>query len=193
MNSSYVTVSQTVEAKPPTNQLEPIKGYLYGFLFVLFATSYTILLKLSPTYSVYNQLAVRYLLQVLVVSSFLGVTPDTEWFGPKNSRMLLAARGLSGAVSVSAGIVSLKFLQISDVETLINTSVVITAVLGRIFLKEKITVANLVSLLATIVGVVFILKPDFLFSSPLGYGTGYNASNTTESSKSGDFMHSLGC
>jgi drug/metabolite transporter (DMT)-like permease len=87
----------------------------------------------------------------------------------------------------------LKFLQISDVETLINASVVITAVLGRIFLKEKITVAHLVSLLATIVGVVFTLKSDFLFSSPLGYGTGYNASNTPESSKYGDFMYSLGC
>lgn len=171
MNSSYAIANQSDLGQEKsekkllqTSLIEPVRGYLYGLLFVVFATAYAILLKLCPAYTTYNLLAIRYVIQTILVA-FLILRSGADWFGPKGSRTILLVRGFSGACSVFFGIVSLKYLEISDVETLFNTTVITTAVLGRVFLNEKITASHLFSLLITIAGVLFILKPHFLFGA----------------------------
>lgn len=175
MNSSYTIANQSdLEQEKRekksllTSLIEPVRGYLYGLLFVVFAAAYAILLKLSPAYTSYNLLAIRYVIQTILVA-FLIFWSGADWFGPKGRRTALVVRGFSGACSVFFGIVSLKYLEISDVETLFNTTVITTAVLGRVFLNEKVTASHLFSLLITIAGVLFILKPHFLFSAAKHY------------------------
>jgi drug/metabolite transporter (DMT)-like permease len=46
---------------------------------------------------------------------------------------------------------------------LAHTSLIITAVLARIFLKEKLTIAHLIASIFTIFGVIFISKPSVIF------------------------------
>ena len=53
----------------------------------------------------------------------------------------------------------------SDAAALGNTSIIFTAVLARIFLKEQLGVIHFVAITLTITGVIFISKPSFLFGS----------------------------
>ena len=55
------------------------------------------------------------------------------------------------------------FTNPSDVVTIIHTSIVITAIISRIFFKEKLTLAHLVAVILSFIGVILISKPAFLF------------------------------
>lgn len=44
-----------------------------------------------------------------------------------------------------------------------NSAVIITALFSRIFLKEKLTMCHVLALIFTIIGVFFIVRPNFLF------------------------------
>ena len=63
---------------------------------------------------------------------------------------------------------SLMLLNPSDVVTLMHGSIIITGILSRIFLKEKLTIAHLIGLMLTVMGVIFISKPSVLFSNEVG-------------------------
>jgi drug/metabolite transporter (DMT)-like permease len=56
------------------------------------------------------------------------------------------------------------FLKPSDLVSLSQTSLVITALLGRIFLKERLTLGHFIAILLTISGVVLISKPSIFFA-----------------------------
>ena len=88
---------------------------------------------------------------------------NLEVFGPKEQRKLLILRGVVGSAAVISTYFSIKYLDVSDVETLTNSCVIITAIFSRIFLKEKLTICHVVALALTICGVFFILRPSFLF------------------------------
>ena len=62
---------------------------------------------------------------------------------------------------------SIMFINPSDSHAIGHTSIVITAVLARVFLNEKITLAHFIALFLTIIGVLFISKPSFLFNVAL--------------------------
>lgn len=62
----------------------------------------------------------------------------------------------------------------SDFVALSRTNLIITAVLARIFLKEKLTMAHFVSILITAVGVLFISKPSGVFPEPSSLKDNFN-------------------
>lgn len=51
----------------------------------------------------------------------------------------------------------------SDIISLSHTSLIMTAVMARFFLKEKLTLAHFVAILLTACGVILISKPSFVF------------------------------
>lgn len=55
------------------------------------------------------------------------------------------------------------FLKPSDLVSLSQTSLIMTAILARIFLKERLTMGHFIAILFTIVGVVLISKPSIFF------------------------------
>lgn len=146
-----------------TETFRPLLGYYYGFIYTLFSCMNSILIKMAPSYNSFNHAIMRYFIQMVIMSYFIKAT-DTSWIGPKASRKLLVIRGIVGTGAIIFGLVALLYLDVSDFETLINSSILITALLGRIFLKEKITISHIVSLVLTILGVLFILRPPFLFN-----------------------------
>ncbi len=127
------------------------KAYVYAVLFTLFSCIYIILIKLAPSYHIFNHALIRYLIQLLIMT-FLISSKNSEFFGPKERRPLLFARGLFGAGTIIFGLLSFNYLSPSDVEALSNSSIFMTAILGKILLNEKITIAHAFSLLLTILG-----------------------------------------
>jgi len=91
------------------------------------------------------------------------VISNLNFLGPTEKRLVLSIRGLTGMLTLLFTYFSIQFLNVSDVESLSQCNTLITAVLGRILLKEKLTIWHLVSILLTFTGVMLILRPQFLF------------------------------
>lgn len=143
-------------------KLSSIKGYIYGLSYTLLDCVSYILIKMAPSLNGFNHGISRYLIQTLVMAFFVHRN-DLKLFGHKGLEGILCLRGLTGSVALIFGYISLQYLDVSDTQTLINSCVIITALLGRIFLKEKITIVHVLSVFLTITGVLFILRPTFLF------------------------------
>ena len=85
--------------------------------------------------------------------------------GPKGTRCLLMIRSFIGLLGVLLIYFGIQFIPPSDCSAIANCSIVITAILSRIFLKEKLGIPHIIALFFTIAGVVFISKPSILFSA----------------------------
>ncbi len=178
-SSKYSPVRTVETSQPPPTPHSQLRGYFYALLFTLFSCIYIILVKLAPTYHAFQHGVIRYAIQLLIMSYFIKST-NSEWLGPSQSRKLLLARGLVGAGAIIFGLLSLNYLSPSDVEAITNSSIIMTAVLGKLFLHEKITISHLVALVLTILGVLFILRPPVLTSIESGLVGYLFTSNTTE-------------
>jgi drug/metabolite transporter (DMT)-like permease len=87
--------------------------------------------------------------------------------GPPKERKLLSFRGLSGIAGLVFGFFAIKLINPSDLKVINHSNIIFTAILARIFLKEKLTIMHIVTFCLTVVGVVFIAQPGFLFNKYL--------------------------
>lgn len=90
-------------------------------------------------------------------------------------------RGFCGSIGLISVYFALMFLNPSDVITIMHGSIIITAVLSRIFLNEKLTIAHFIGLILTVIGVIFISKPSVFFPHhrPRSNSTLNNNNNST--------------
>ena len=144
------------------DKIKTIRGYIYGILFAFSMCMANILVKMAPTLDGANHACIRYFIQLIVMLIFIKKN-NLEYFGPKSQRKLLILRGVVGSLTVIFSFFAIRYLDVSDVETITNSSVLITAVFSRIFLKEKLTISHVIAIILTITGVVFVIRPAFLF------------------------------
>lgn len=145
------------------NLINLLKGYILTMLFALCACISNILMKKSFTLSGSDSAFIRYLVQFLtmiIIANYQKRNP----LGPKSERKLLTYRGLAGITGLLCGFFAIKFINPSDFKAINHSSIIITAILARIFLKEKLTIAHIFALILTIIGVILISKPSFIFS-----------------------------
>jgi drug/metabolite transporter (DMT)-like permease len=83
-------------------------------------------------------------------------------FGPKKERKLLLIRACAGTCALITLFFAYKLIDPSECLALMHSSVIITSILARIFLKEKLTLAHMIALLLTVTGVFLISKPKFI-------------------------------
>jgi drug/metabolite transporter (DMT)-like permease len=163
---------QKLEEKPPLSKwrvdklvyshIKPIEGYFFGIMFAFSMCTMNLFVKMAPALDGSNHALVRYTIQFIILVSLIKYY-RVSFFGPREQRMLLVLRGVVGALAVIIGFFSVRYMDVSDVETLTNSALIITALISRIFLKERLTVTHIVALVLTIAGVVFIIRPSFLF------------------------------
>lgn len=105
-------------------------------------------------------------------------------FGEKKHRIWLFLAALCNVVIIVCSFIAINLVHISDVITISNASIVITAILCRIFLKEKLTAIHIIAFLMTTTGIIFISRPTFLFSTyhnqPLINNSAINESSNFE-------------
>ncbi|KYQ92295.1 hypothetical protein DLAC_06257 [Tieghemostelium lacteum] len=103
----------------------------------------------------------------LIILRILNINP----LGDKQYRHLLFIRGLSGTFSLIAYFLTLTVLQLSEAVIISFTSPVITAALAAIVLKEKWGKFEALCACLSLVGVVIVAKPAFLFHSAAAAGS----------------------
>lgn len=88
-------------------------------------------------------------------------------FGPSGAYLWILLRGLSGGSSVFCRYSALRYMSMADSTIIILSMPVFVFVFARIFLKEHFGRYHVLSLVMSIVGIIFASKIDFLFSSPM--------------------------
>ncbi|KAM5541611.1 hypothetical protein V8D89_004801 [Ganoderma adspersum] len=88
--------------------------------------------------------------------------PD-PFFGPKGVRYFLVQRGVFGFGGIFGLYYSLQYLSLSDATVLQFLSPMFTAIAGAVFLHEAFSWREAFAGLASLVGVVLIARPRFLF------------------------------
>ncbi len=156
-----------------------LKGYILTIVFALCSCISSILVKKSFTLSGSDSAVIRYLIQfvtMLIIAKYKNLNP----FGIKEQRKLLTYRGLAGITSLLCGFFAIKFINPSDFKAINHSSIIITAILARLFLKEKLTIAHVLALILTIIGVLLISQPSFIKS--IIYKNNNFSNSTTNSS-----------
>lgn len=85
--------------------------------------------------------------------------------GPKGVRMMLFIRGATGFFGLSGMYWSLQYLSVADATVLVFLTPLTTAVAGSVFLKEGYSVKQAVAGVFSLLGVILIGRPSFLFGS----------------------------
>ncbi|EOQ99954.1 hypothetical protein E3P92_03097 [Wallemia ichthyophaga] len=104
---------------------------------------------------------------ILVHNAFSDNKIPNPILGPLHVRSLLFARGFVGFAAISALYYSLAFLDLSDVTSLGFLLPVVSGLLGWLFLNEPYLPIERYSSVVSLLGVVLIARPPFLFGGGL--------------------------
>ncbi|KAG9075928.1 hypothetical protein FS749_012343 [Ceratobasidium sp. UAMH 11750] len=136
-------------------------GQFFSGWMTLCVKVLTLLEKPVPTFElVAVRMAITYICcQVYMFAS--GVADPI--LGPKGIRMWLVIRGVVGFFGLSGLYYSLQYMSLSDATVLTFLSPNVTAALGFLFLREAVSWKQAAAGVTSLLGVILIAKPTFLF------------------------------
>lgn len=115
---------------------------------------------------------------VLLPSVTLVIYSRENPTGRKGSRLILFFRGVLGSAGLMFQFYAFQHMPLADASVLIFSSPVFVAISARIFLKEPCGVTQIVTIMVTLVGVILIARPPFLFGDGVsGDFHGYSTEN----------------
>ena len=119
-------------------------------------------LKMNST----ETLAVRSVLQILLMGTILVCTCKPFYPGTCTSKALLSLQGLSSSLRVGCGLSSMTYIPLGDALTIIFTEPIWTLFLAKVFVGSKISLRKLLFCLLLILGAVLVIKPPGIFPAP---------------------------
>jgi drug/metabolite transporter (DMT)-like permease len=143
---------------------QAIRGFLCALGSAFFVSLSKTLIKKSPLFSGSDQTFIRYVIQGLIMITIVKYN-SLNYLGPKGTRKLLCLRGLTGSLGILFIYFSVTFIAPSDTISITLSSVIITSLLARFFLGEKLSIAHLIAIVLTISGAMLITQPSFIFGS----------------------------
>jgi drug/metabolite transporter (DMT)-like permease len=147
--------------KPFIEHFLIFRGYYFGILSAFAFSLSQILMRRAKFLAGSDHSLVRYIITFIVMATTL------KYKGlpiiPAKHLKLLLFRGFIGSCALISMYFALMFLNPADAVSLAHSSLIITAVLSRFFLKERLTIAHLIAFIFTIFGVIFISKPSIIF------------------------------
>lgn len=174
----------------PSLLLNQLKGALLVITAVFLFSLAAIFLKLSSTLNFGDHLFNRSMLQLSVFSIICKIK-KVKIFSKQQYKSLLLL-GMCYAIMLSTTFIALSFIDPSDVITIVNTSLIVTTLLSRVFLNERLTIVHLIAFFLTITGVLFIARPTFIFGNKLSSINNMTISQTIEVANQNEFKKYFG-
>lgn len=91
---------------------------------------------------------------------------DHYFWGPPGARVLLFIRGAIGTFNIAATYFSIKYMTLPDNTAISFLTPLVTIVLAHFILKEQYRWQQAVASLVSLLGVIVIARPPFLFGEP---------------------------
>ena len=105
------------------------------------------------------------------------------------TRILLILRGTLGGCGLILIFYSFQNLPLGDASAIVFSASVYTVFLARIFLKEKFVYLDIMVLIATVLGVIFISQPSIIFSKRTENETLFESNNVTRPNVAKSLQH----
>jgi drug/metabolite transporter (DMT)-like permease len=159
--------SQDKDENEPSGMLSIFLG-MRGSGLALFSAMITpislTLVKKAHLFNGFEQALIRYTMGFIMFLPYAKFK-KLNMFGPKKQRKLLTVRALIGVAGLLCVYFALSFVTPSDAGALAQINIVLTALVARFVLDERLTLAHIVAMLLTLSGAMFICQPTFLFSN----------------------------
>ncbi|KAG1748146.1 integral membrane protein DUF6 [Suillus lakei] len=145
-------------------------GMLYiissQFFFASMNLSVKMLSSLEPPVHAFEVIIVRMGITLICCVIYMIVTGVSDpIIGPRGVRKLLIIRGISGFLGLCGLYLSLQYLSVADATVLTFLTPLTTAIAGCVLLKEGYSVTQAIAGVFSLIGVVLIARPPFLFNS----------------------------
>ncbi|CAF3645029.1 unnamed protein product [Rotaria sp. Silwood1] len=112
-----------------------------------------------------DALLLRFILQTIITFSFALYKHYSLLSGTVREIFLQIICAIMGSAGSFLLFLAMRYIELSDVNTLFYTRVVWTVVLSIIVYRERPSIGILIALPLTFLGVIFVTQPTFLFSS----------------------------
>lgn len=142
------------------NMSDRSKGILFiiisAFGFALMST----FVKLSGNLPIFQKTFFRNSVS-FIFAFFMVYKQKEKFFGKKENRKLLLLRATTGTLGVLFNFYAISKLVLSDANMLNQLSSFFAIILAAIFLKEKVKINQVISIIIAFVGALFIIRPQF--------------------------------
>lgn len=148
-------------------------GLCYALFSCLFFSSVSLLVKKIEGIHSLEISGIRCLFQWLFTFPII-IYKEVDIRGPKGLRVLLFLRGFLGATAMMLLFYAIQQMPLADATVIMFSNTVFVSIFAWIFLKEKCTPLDPIFIILTLVGVVLIARPRFLFGAHIaGLGRDY--------------------
>ncbi|KND02611.1 uncharacterized protein SPPG_01697 [Spizellomyces punctatus DAOM BR117] len=166
------TILKSSSLEPPKTAFQTFVATNLGLFYMLFAACLFCCMSvgvkaMTKAAEQLPTLEIVFFRSVLVY--FMGTAWMLRWgyedwlLGPKDVRLLLVLRGVIGFGGLTCGWFALSMLNLADATVLGFLSPVFTAILARFILKEPYELIDGITGALSMIGVIFIARPSFLF------------------------------
>ncbi|CAG4933620.1 unnamed protein product [Colias eurytheme] len=157
------TLPNLLENKRPLIKRCPYLGLLLATLSSLFFSLCSVIVKslvnIDPM-----QLAMFRFIGVLLPTIPIVIYTEQPIF-PEGKRILLILRSVVGTVGLMLSFYAFRNMPLADASVIVFSVPVFVALFARVFLKEPCGIWNTISIILTLLGVILITHPPFLFGS----------------------------
>lgn len=139
------------------------RGYFLGICAAFLLSFSKVILKKSPLLAGSDHSLIRYVIQFMFLFVVIKYKKLSLLGSNAKVRKMLSFRGFIGAIGMIFLHFAITLIAPSDTVAVTHSSVIITAILARIFLKERFSIAHIISLILTVTGILLISQPSFMF------------------------------
>jgi len=147
-----------------TSWFTRFSGIIYTLTASLLFTCATFLIKQLGV-DLLDALLIRFVFQTLFTLLFVLHKHYPLFFGSMSQIFLQIICCATGAGGVFIYFFAVRYVELSDVSTLSYTRVVWTVILSIFIYRQRPSISSLLALPLTLLGVIFVTQPSFLFSS----------------------------
>lgn len=137
--------------------------YVYALSATVFWTTTDFLVKALPRQTSSQILFFRSLEMFGLTILMMDLKKMDYYFPGTTINRMLFSRGILGSLGMSLNFYGVKQVPVSEAQVISQTSPAIVGIFAVIFLKEKYTLTQFLGVLFCFCGVIFVVKPDFLF------------------------------
>lgn len=136
------------------------KGILLLLLSALGFSLMAAFVKLSGDVPTVQKTLFRNAVSMIIAFGFVMYYKE-RLFGKRENQKLLLLRSFLGAIGIVLFFYAIDHLVLSDADMLNKMSPFLTIIFAAIFLKERVSRFQIISILVAFIGVLFIIKPVF--------------------------------
>ncbi|OWR47800.1 putative Transmembrane protein [Danaus plexippus plexippus] len=161
VGSGDESMPNLLENRRPLSKRCPYLGLMLAMLSSLFFSLCSVIVKSLVNIDPMQLAMFRFMGVLLPTVPIIIYTEQTVF--PEGKRLLLLLRSIVGTVGLMLSFYAFRNMPLADASVIVFSVPVFVALFARVFLKEPCGIWNTLSIMLTLVGVILITRPPFIF------------------------------